>query len=105
MFQKGFKKQEIEEVLMFIDWVIQLPKDLEIKFDEELTHLKGENIMSYVTTWERKGIEKGEKLGIEKGEKLNTTKIVKNLHKMGMSNEQIAKAVLISEDEVSEYLL
>jgi hypothetical protein len=40
----------------FIDWVLALPKDLEIDFQEELTRYEKEKDMPYVTSAERIGI-------------------------------------------------
>jgi predicted transposase/invertase (TIGR01784 family) len=94
MFKKGYLKDKIKEVLVFIDWVIQLPKELEIKFDEELTDLKGENLMAYVTTWERKGMKKGE---IEKA-----IKIAKNMIDEGFDINLVKKITGLSIKEIEK---
>ena len=60
LFQRGWDRTIIIDLLRFIDWVIALPKSLAEEFSIELQQLEKEQQMQYVTSFERIGIEKGE---------------------------------------------
>ena len=49
----------MRELFHKIDWMMELPKPLEIEFREELTRFEKEKIMPYVTSIERLGREEG----------------------------------------------
>ena len=65
LFQKGFSKREIRNLYRFIDWIIGLPKDLELKFRETLA--KEQEPMPYVTNLERIAKEEGMQQGLQQG--------------------------------------
>ena len=69
LYQAGFKPTYIRSLLLFLDWLLQLPRELEWKLMGEITDKTGGKSMPYVTSWERMGIEKGIEQGIEKGKK------------------------------------
>ncbi len=50
-----------------IDWLLDLPKELTIKFNQEIHEYEKEKKMPYITSIERLGMEKGLKEGLEKG--------------------------------------
>ena len=51
----------------FIDWLMELPDDLSIRFNDTIKAYEEEKKMAYITTAEKIGIEKGLQQGIEKG--------------------------------------
>jgi hypothetical protein len=67
LYERGMSRKDILELYRFIDWVMALPRDLEIDFQEELTRYEKEKNMPYVTSAERIGMEKGIQQGIEQG--------------------------------------
>ncbi len=67
LYRAGHERQDVLELLRFIDWVLRLPPELEQRFDENLERFEAETKMRYVTTRERKGIEKGMAAGLEQG--------------------------------------
>lgn len=71
LYKKGYKKQDIINLFRFIDWVMQLPQELEDEFWQEIHEYEEENRMPYISTIERmaiqRGMEKGISQGIEKG--------------------------------------
>lgn len=71
LYERGYVRQDILELLRFIDWVLTLPKALEQQFREDVTTLETEMAMEYVTSFERlareEGIEEGMQKGIEEG--------------------------------------
>jgi len=57
LYQRGYNRQDILELLRFIDWLLVLPTDLEQTFKQSLE--QEEARMPYITTYERDGIRKG----------------------------------------------
>jgi hypothetical protein len=67
LYQKGYDRQDIIRMFQFIDWMMNLPKELETQFSENLARTEEELNMPYVTSIERIGIEKGRLMGFEEG--------------------------------------
>ena len=67
LYERGYDKQDILELTRFIDWVMVLPDDLQLRFDETITAYEEERRMQYVTSFERIGMEKGRQQGIQQG--------------------------------------
>ncbi len=59
-YRGGFDRQDVLELLRFIDWMLRLPPELEARLNREIEQFEAETKMRYVTTWERKGIVQGE---------------------------------------------
>ena len=67
LYRRGQSRQDILELFRFIDWMMELPRELEeCLWDELKTYEEGEK-MPYVTTVERIGFRKGMDLGMERG--------------------------------------
>jgi hypothetical protein len=60
LYQGGYSKQDILELFRLIDWIINLPKNWTDQFQLELEKLEEEQKMPYVTSIERRALEKGE---------------------------------------------
>jgi hypothetical protein len=67
LFERGYRREDIMELLRFIDWILVLPRELEQKVSARIERLSQEKSMPYVTSWERFGIEKGLEQGLEQG--------------------------------------
>lgn len=72
MYDRGYGRTIVLELLRIIDWMIRLPAGLEEAFWQE-THLLEESTkMAYVTSIERigirKGLEQGRQEGLREGE-------------------------------------
>ncbi|MBD3425698.1 MAG: hypothetical protein GF409_00545 [Candidatus Omnitrophica bacterium] len=61
LYQAGYTPEYVQSLLLFLDWLVQLPRDLEWKLMGEISEKTGGKSMPYVTSWERMGIEKGKK--------------------------------------------
>jgi hypothetical protein len=61
--QQGFEADYIRSLLRFLDWVIRLPEGLEQKLNDEMEATVEGKKMPYVTSWERRGEQKGIRLG------------------------------------------
>ncbi len=53
LFERGYSRQDILELFRFIDWLLELPEDIEKQFQDELTEITEEKKMPYVTSIER----------------------------------------------------
>jgi hypothetical protein len=67
MFERGFTKDVIPGIFLFIDWLMKLPFVLEQEFKRELQTVEHSYTMPYITSWERAGIEQGKVIGMQQG--------------------------------------
>jgi len=67
LYKKGFSKQDIINLMRFIDWVMIIPKEVEPLFDKELEKFEKEKKMYYITQMQRPSYEKGQKKGKREG--------------------------------------
>ena len=67
----GFDHKTLYNLFRFIEWIMELPEELEDKLYLEILEMKGEKDMSFMTILEKKsmekGLEKGMKEGLKKG--------------------------------------
>ena len=67
LYAGGWERQEVAELLRFIDWMLKLSPELEERLGHEVKRIEAEATMRYVTSWERNGIRKGIEQGIQTG--------------------------------------
>lgn len=60
LYARGYRKEDILELMRFIDCVMTLPEEFEEQFDNAVFQYEEETHMKYVTSFERSGIKKGE---------------------------------------------
>lgn len=91
LLQHGFEADYIRSLLRFLDWVIRLPEGLEDKLEAEMVEISEVQKMPYVTSWERRGMRRGEEIGLKRGK----LEVVTNLLKMkfGRLNTEILSNV------------
>ncbi len=63
----GFDRKTIQDLLRLIDWILHQSQDQEELFLQKLEFLMKEKKMPYLTSWERKFMERGLKKGLERG--------------------------------------
>ncbi len=63
LYEQGLQERDIRNLYRFIDWVMILPKGLEAEFWQEFKQFEQERSMSYITTGERIGYERGKEEG------------------------------------------
>ncbi len=63
LYARGFDRQVVLDVFRFIDWALTLPVELEPTFHQTLDAIEEAFAMPYVTSIERRGIEKGREEG------------------------------------------
>jgi hypothetical protein len=67
LYDKGYGRQEIENLYQFIDWVIMLPEEMERELWQELKAFEEKRKVTYVTNAEKFGFERGIQEGLEQG--------------------------------------
>ena len=67
LYDKGFLRQDIINLYRFIDWAMILSEELERQCWSELTAFEEERKVTYVTTGERIGFERGRTEGEQRG--------------------------------------
>ncbi len=67
LYEKGFSKEKIKQLYLFLDWLIHLPPKLEIEYTISVYQLEESKKMRYVSSIERIGIEKGKLQGMSQG--------------------------------------
>ena len=67
LYERNYDRQQILELFRFIDWLLHLPDELEQRFQEQLQAYEATMSTPYITSIERRGIEKGIQQGIEQG--------------------------------------
>jgi len=59
-------KHLVRDVLRFLDWLIALPRELDVLYLEDMLTMQEDTVVAYVTSWERIGEARGEARGILK---------------------------------------
>ena len=67
LYERGFTPAEVRQLYRFVDWLMDLPKELEEQLRTELAQFEKEKKMPYVTSIERLAIEEGREQGLEQG--------------------------------------
>lgn len=63
LYDRGYNERDVIELFRFLDWLMFLPKELQVEYRDEIERFEEEKRMPYVTTVEQLGIEKGKVLG------------------------------------------
>ncbi len=67
LYEKGYGREDVLSLFRFIDWLLQLPEAAEQTFWEKVQAYEEEGKMTYITSVERMGIEKGLQQGLQQG--------------------------------------
>ncbi len=95
LYQRGWNAEQIRHLYDFIDWMVDLPEELNDKLWQEMRQYEKEINMRFVNSAERYGIKKGIEKGITKGrregrrEQAATTAIRLTVHKFGTVDKAI----------------
>ncbi|EXJ09133.1 hypothetical protein [Nitrincola nitratireducens] len=63
MYERGYSKQQIQELFNVIDWMIQIPSTLDEDFLNAIYVIEEDKKMPYINTAEKVGLEKGRQEG------------------------------------------
>lgn len=64
LYDKGFTKHQVYNLYKFIDWLIGLPKPLELEYKNKVYELEESKKMAYVSFIEKLGMERGKLEGM-----------------------------------------
>jgi len=67
LFERGYAREDVARLLRFIDWVMQLPEELDMEISQMVQEVVEEEQATYITSFERIGIKKGIEIGIQEG--------------------------------------
>jgi hypothetical protein len=91
LYESGYNGNDIVNLFHFIDWLLKLPKHLEAEFWTELKAYEGERQMTYITSVEKIGFDKGKKEGKKEGRKEGKEEVALNLLRLNVPLETIAQ--------------
>jgi hypothetical protein len=63
LYEKGWKRELVFHLFRFIDWMVQLPPELVLEYNQEVIKMEESNKMTYITSIERLGIKRGKAMG------------------------------------------
>ncbi|MBN1486822.1 MAG: transposase [Anaerolineae bacterium] len=67
LYEHGYQRADIQELFEFIDWIMNLPPELELALWQELQSYEEGKKMRYITSVERIGYQRGVQEGMEQG--------------------------------------
>jgi len=60
LYERGYSQQDVLELFRLLDWMMGLPKDLQLEFQNAVIQLEEEKKMPYRTSFEQVGYDKGQ---------------------------------------------
>lgn len=76
LYERGYSRDTVRGLYQFIDWVLDLPEDLEELYCEEIAKEEEVKVMPHITSMERIGMKKGLQQGLQQGMLENTREIL-----------------------------
>jgi len=76
LYERGYQRAQILSLFRYIDWLMALPPELEQKLDQQVTEYEEAQKMSYMTSIERIGYQRGIEAGFQEGELQNAREAV-----------------------------
>ncbi len=67
LFERHYSRDEVVALFRLIDWMLHLPEKQAIIFEADLESLEAEYDMPYLSSIERRALQKGIEQGLEKG--------------------------------------
>lgn len=67
LYERKFSKEDVRQLFLIIDWILELPQELQSKFRDEVYHYEQEQKMPYISSIERLALAEGEAKGRAKG--------------------------------------
>ena len=59
LYHRGLNAEDVRQLFFLIDWLVQLPEELEVQFQDEIYQFEEEQKMPYVSSVERMALKKG----------------------------------------------
>jgi flagellar biosynthesis/type III secretory pathway protein FliH len=110
LYERNWDKQRIIDLFSVIDWMMQVPPELQRQLWQDIEQLERNRTMPYITSVERIGIEKGMQQGVQQGVQqgmqLGETALLERLltRRFGpLSDETRARLASASLDQLGEW--
>jgi len=108
LYQVGYGRATILELVRFIDWIMTLPPELEDRFRSDLLKFEEKSRMPFLCNIERNALQKGEEIGKKKGEEIGEKKgekkarveFAQRLLARGETVESVAELTGLSPSEI-----
>ncbi|AHF01961.1 hypothetical protein THIAE_09510 [Thiomicrospira aerophila AL3] len=97
LYQRGYEKVQVIELLRLIDWMITLPHNLEIQCKQIVDQIEEEQQMAYMTSMERIAMQEGRLEG-----KLEMA--LKMINRFNLSVKEAAEEASVSVNDLMDYL-
>ena len=68
LYQRGYSRAQVLDLFRVLDWMLQLPEELELEFAHDLIAFEEQAKMPYVTSVERLSHQEGHREGHQEGE-------------------------------------
>lgn len=104
MFERGYNREQIVSLFAFIDWMVELPPNLEIQFTDDLAQFSEEKQMPYITSIERVGEQKGRKEG-EKKTALDIAIMLSEKKFGNLETELRAQLEQLTTDQLKDFII
>jgi hypothetical protein len=59
LYKRGYKKQDVIHLFLFIDWIMTLPDELKKSFSQQISEYEEDRKMRFISSVEELGMEKG----------------------------------------------
>jgi hypothetical protein len=56
LYERGFRKEDLQQLFRLIDWQLELPPRLQGLFEREVDEYQEERRMAFYDTWQRRGM-------------------------------------------------
>ncbi|NMG11878.1 DUF4351 domain-containing protein [Brasilonema sp. UFV-L1] len=96
LYELGLAEKDIRNLYRFVDWVMILPKALEAEFWQDFKEFEQERAMSYITTGERIGYERGK---LEVGQTIIVRLLQKRVGELPQEVKKQVQALSLEELE------
>jgi hypothetical protein len=67
LYERNWDKQRVVDLFNIIDWMMQIPRSLQLQLMRDIALLERKKNMPYLNSFERLGLERGMKRGREQG--------------------------------------
>ena len=106
LYEKGWTRDQVCHLFRFIDWMIQLPPELVLEYNDEVCKIEESTKMTYITSIERLGIERGKEIGkklgeaagVKRGKKEATAQFIQNLYSSLKNEKKVVELSKLTDE-------
>lgn len=107
LYKRGYERDDIIQLLKFIDWIMYLPDELNKAFWQEIHEYEEGDIMPYVLSIERIALKEGIQQGMQQGMQQEVQRLliqILNIRFEKIPNDLIGKINSITDTDTLEML-